>query len=460
MSCLPRPAKKIPRQGCLLVRRFLFVVCGSLFFLPNPSAAQEAPLKQLERIGIQAGVGGAQFILKDSKKTFFAEGFNYVRLREVSDGGPRDHATFEAATKTTKTYYDPEQAEVMFTALSKVGFNTVRVFVVGRQAAIPGIGGDYDTTKGIYEPYMDNFLDFLRRATRHGIRILPNFSDADLPLNAYFRKQVRGEGHARNLVILSREGVAASTEYLTLFLSYIKEKEPALLPTLLGLQCQNEASLNAKEFPFDQNNGNFTAANGKTYDLSNTDQRQALMTEGYVFYHDRIITTVKEIDPEILVSEGVFVPRAVGKDPMTDIGVWPREKGDQRYPPTLTTLGSGKLDFLDVHFYRTHNSESVDEAFGKNLGSTNFFTPEMTEIRKQKPIIIGEFGAFDFVEKTTEESTQSMARVRDLALQEKINGMLYWTYDCFEQPQLHHAAKDWPQFIQKMGDFQTVLPNH
>jgi len=79
----------------------------------------------------------------------------------------------------------------------------------------------------------------------------------------------------------------------------------------------------------------------------------------------------------------------------------------------------------------------------------------MAAIRKAKPVIMGEFGAFDFVEKSFEEAVQSMSEVRDLALKERMNGMLYWTYGCFEQPSLHHAAKDWTLFERKMGDFQN-----
>ena len=37
------------------------------------------------------------------------------------------------------------------------------------------------------------------------------------------------------------------------------------------------------------------------------------------------------------------------------------------------------------------------------------------------------------------------------ALEAGVSGMLYWTYDTFEQPRLHHAASDWPLFVKKMG---------
>jgi hypothetical protein len=417
-------------------------------------ATAQAQLEPLDRIGIRAGEAGAQFVLKESGTPFFVKGFNYVRLRAAEGRTGGDHATFDADTKNTKAHYDPDRAELMFGALSKEGYNTVRVFVIGRSKINPGIAGDYDTTKALHEPYMENVLDFLRRATRHRIRVFPTFGDGGVPLNAYYRERVRGKGYNKNVFVLTEEGIAARVEHITTFLSYIKDREPALLPTLLGLQCQNEAYLRANQWPFTMKEGTFTAANGKTYDLSQTDHRQALMDESYRHYHERIAAAVKAIDAEMLVAEGVFVPRAVGKDPEQHAGVWPGKTRDERYPPMLTTLGTGALDFLDVHFYRTSRKESVAEAFRLNLASTGFFTPKMTDIRKDKPVIMGEFGAFDHVETTFEEAVDNMVRVRDLALKEGVSGMLYWTYDSFEQPRLYHAASDWALFVRKMGKFE------
>lgn len=157
----------------------------------------------------------------------------------------------------------------------------------------------------------------------------------------------------------------------------------------------------------------------------------------------------------MLVSEGVFVPRAVGKDPKKHAGVWPRKTKDERYPPTLTTIGTGSLDFLDVHFYHvTANPKEVANQFRRNLESTHFFTPEMAEIRKKTPVVMGEFGAFDNHEKTFAAAVDNIVQVRDLANKENLNGMLFWTYDSREQARLYHATDDWELFYQKMGNFE------
>lgn len=434
----------------------IVVITGMCLMMTGAAAMGGQRVKPLPRIGIKPGIARAEFVLKKSGKPFFVKGFNYIRLRSA-DGKPGgDHATFDADTETTKANYDPKAAEAMFSRLSKSGYNTVRVFVIGRNKINPGIAGNFETTKAVYAPYMDNFIDFLRRATRYGMRVFPTFGDGSIPLNAYYRHRGdRVNGHNKNVLVLTQKGIDARVEHITSFLAYIKKKDPNLLPTLLGLQCQNEAYFRANVWPFTEKTGTFKAANGKSYDMSKTDRRQALMDEGYRYYHQQVAMAVKKIDPQMLVSEGVFVPAAVGKDYDTKhAGVWPGATRDERYPPKLTAIGTGELDFLDVHFYHaTPNPKAVPKRFRRNLGSTGFFSPEMAEIRKTTPVIMGEFGAFDNHEKTFAAAVDNVVQARDLANKAKLNGMLYWTYDCQEQPRLYHATDDWALFYKKMGTF-------
>lgn len=141
----------------------LLVLAGPAFV-----AAQE-PYRALERISIHQGDGGVRLVHAGSKAPFFVKGFNYVRLRSADGAAGGDHSTFDADTETTRADYNPDRAEAMFSALSQAGCNTVRVFIIGRNKVNPGIAGDFGTTKALYEPYMENVLDFLRRATHHGL---------------------------------------------------------------------------------------------------------------------------------------------------------------------------------------------------------------------------------------------------------------------------------------------------
>jgi len=430
-------------------------VLGIGLCLQGASSAQEQP-KPLERIVVVPGENGAQFMLKDAKTPFFAKGFNYVRLR-APESHPKnvDHSTFDADTKKTKAAYDPEKAEAALVAMKQAGFNTTRVFIIGRNSTNPGIAGDYDTTKGIYGPYMDNFLDFLRRATRHGIRVLPTLGDGELPYNAYYHGRFKGQEGNKSFLLLTKEGVEARVEYISEFLSYIKKKEPSLLPTLLGVQCQNEAYLRSNEWPLAVKKGQFKAANGKTYDMANTESRQALADEGYLHFYEQVHAAVKKIDPEMLLTEGVFMHSAVKLNLADHAGLWPGKKRDPRYPPSLLVLGKSKLDFLDAHFYRVKRGVPMEEAVKANLGSSGFFAPEMAGIRKKKPVIIAEFGSHRFIDKTFEDAMVSMVSARDALNSHRVNGMLYWTYDCHEQTEpLHHATANWKLFVEKMGNFQ------
>jgi hypothetical protein len=443
----------IPRS---LIMRLILLLGLSACLIPATQLSAQDKLEPLERIGIRKGGERAEFVLVESQKPFFVKGFNYIRLRAKDEGSQGDHATFDADTETSGAHYDPERAEAMFRKLHESGYNTVRVFVIGRSDTNPGIAGNYATTRALYEPYVDNFIDFLHRATQHQIRVFPTFGDGDIPLNAYYRERgIRGNGHNKNMLILTREGIEARVEHITSFLSLIKRKRPELLPTLLGLQCQNEAYLRADLWPFTQASGMFVAANGKSYDLSQTGQRQALMDEGYRYYHEQIVKAVKEIDPQMLVAEGVFVPATVGKNYDTaHVGLWPGKTKDERYPPKLTAIGMGALDFLDVHFYhQMSDPKEVPKRFRRDLDSTGFFSPEMKRIRQTTPVIMGEFGAFTFHEQSFAAAIDNMVQVRNMANRQGFNGMLFWTYDCLEQPTLYHAIEDWDLFYRRMGTF-------
>ncbi len=130
------------------------------------------------------------------------------------------------------------------------------------------------------------------------------------------------------------------------------------------------------------------------------------------------------MDPEILVAEGIFTMRAVGKTIATHEGVWPDAGVDKRYPPGLPCLGSGDLDFIDVHYYPVRRGADLREDFRKDMESSLLYSQEMEAIRSKKPLILGEFGAFRHVQKDFHEVEHRMLAVRDLAMAEGFAGWL------------------------------------
>lgn len=428
------------------------VLTCSLCLLAVTVTVESDPGKEMPRIVVdrsrsramfRAGTGGPELVVK---------GVNYVRLRKG------DHSTFDAVPLQAKAgesaeqinaeCYDPRKAEAMLEIIQSAGLNTVRVFIIGRSKANPGIAGPEGTTAALYEPYMVNVLDFLGRARKYGVYVLPTFGDGELPRNEYFRKRFSGGG---NRIYLTTEGIAAKREYVCEFLRYIQSRRPELMATLLGVQMQNELYLDGKSWPFDGASGTVTTANGKGYDLADARQRQALMDDGIVFYHDAMVEAVHGVDPGLLVCEGIFTMRAVGKDPARDIGPSPAFAGDRRWPPTLETLSRSKLDFLDVHFYRTRKNESVADAFARDMETVRFSGSTAGTILKGKPVILGEFGAFQFAEQSWTAAQENLLSIRDEAIRRGMSGWLLWTYDTFEQTELMPGMTDGGELLKRLG---------
>ena len=404
---------------------------------------------ETDRIGIRKDGRYAYFCSMDDNKPFFVKGMNYIRLRHG------DHATFEAAVGSNPAYYDREQAVSMLKNLAENGYNTVRVFIIGRSSRNPGIGGHYQETQGLYGPYMENVMDFLRLARAHGIYVLPTFGDGELPRNRYYRDQVKNLAGGINAICFTPEGIAAKQQYVVDFLTYIKTRDRSLLDVLLAVQLQNELHVRCDAWPFTQTRDTLRMPNGKSYDMANTEDRQRLMDQGLNHYHNTLVMAIKAVAPELLVCEGVFTLRAVGKTLDTHKGVFPMSSGDKRFPPTATVLGRSHLDFIDMHFYRTRRSEQVSEAFPKDMDSMAFFSEEMDTIRETKPVILGEFGAFRHIDDSFAGAADNLRDIRDLAIEHHMMGIMMWTYDTFEQKRLYPAMEDKGAFLKALSDFSV-----
>jgi hypothetical protein len=399
-----------------------------------------ATVVSLPHISIRKGLLGANFVLQD--KSFIAKGFNYIVLRD------HDHATFDAATKTTTANYNATRAEAMFARLRSYGYNTVRVFIVGgREPANPGIAGNYATTRGVYAPYMDNVIDFLRRGRRHGIYVIPTFGDGELPNNHYYQSLSCQTCHGPNAFYFAARNIAAKEVYVNDFLAYLKQNAPETLATLLGIELQNEVCVYSNNWPFTVTRGSLKMPNGKAYNMAASVQRRALMNEGLQYYMNRVTAAAKAVVPDLLVAQSVFTNTAVGKNLASEnyLGVWPGPYPDKRFPPDLVTLGESLIDFMDIHYYPTmrhHTHTAIPHNFRVNLGSSLYYEPKMKVIRQSKPVILGEFGAYKFVTKDITQAARYMVEVRNLALAAGLRGFLYWTYDSKSQSRLYYATDD------------------
>ncbi|MHC4629444.1 MAG: glycoside hydrolase 5 family protein [Planctomycetota bacterium] len=401
----------------------------------------------MEKIGIRRSARYAHFYRTQSGLPFFVKGMNYIRLRHG------DHATFEAAVGESPAYYNREEADRMLRMLSKNGYNTARVFIIGRSSRNPGIGGHYEQTQGLYEPYMKNVIDFLYLARKHGVYVLPTFGDGELPRNRYYRDRIKDLPRGNNVMYLTPEGIAAKKTYVVDFLTYVERKAEGLLDVLLGIQLQNELHLRCDGWPFTLTEGKLRMPNGNSYDMSVAEERQQLMDDGINHYHSALVRAIRKVAPGLLVCDGVFTLRAVGKTLGSYRGVFPVVTGDKRFPPTALVLGRSNLDFIDMHFYRTRRQEQVSDAFRKDMESMEFFSGEMETIRRTKPVILGEFGSFRHVDEDFSQACESLLSIRDLAIENHMMGIMMWTYDTFEQERLYPAMEDKGRFLERLAEF-------
>lgn len=402
----------------------------------------------------------AQFVGAINGIEFIAKGVNFCGIRMA------DHDSFEPDIIATQNhadgvkrvnsdpanvlihdvakgdrikFYDPYSTETLMRILKSNGYNMVRVFIKtgGRGSEITNIRGMSGPTEtnGLYAPYMNNFIDFLSRAQKYGIYVMPSFTENEMLDNDYFKalaKGATGQG-----ILFSEDGIKAKQHYIELFLQYIKNKNPKLINSLLALTMQNEFAFHSYEAPFNQTSGIYNFLDGSKYDMTNDDERRALANAAIQNYYTKMKETVEENAPGLSIGEGTFAMGAVGKTYDNSIGIRAIDGNDDlRFPMTALELLNTDIDFLDFHVYRWGASGSGKDVFNHFADNMKLFTPECKKWMKSKPIIMGEFGSFIENEATLDEAIVFVKELNDAALEFGFKGSCYWTMRCFEQTRL------------------------
>jgi len=406
------------------------------------------------------GGENARFVGAQSGKEFIAKGVNFCGIRLA------DHDSFEPDIIATQAhvdrakrvnnnpasslvhevmlgdriqFYDSHRSETLMRILKSNGYNLVRVFAKpgGRGSEITnirGMSGPADT-KGLSAAYMDNFVDFLIRAQKYGIYVMPCFTENEMPDNDYFKelsKEVTKQG-----ILFSEEGIKAKQHYMELFLQYIKEKDPKLINTLLALTMQNEFAFHSYEAPFKQLSGSYTFIDGTTYDMADDEQRRVLANTAIQNYYAKMKETVEANVPGLPIGEGTFSMGAVGKTYDNSKGFRTIEGNkDRRFPMTAVELLNTDIDFLDFHVYRWGAEGTGKDVFMHFAENMKLLTPEAKELMKSKPIMMGEFGSFNFDETTLDEAIDFVKELNKAALDFGFKGSCYWTMDTFVQTNL------------------------
>jgi len=388
-------------------------------------ASMAAAVTPLPRIAARSASPAGQFYNTATGATFTPSGSNYIRLDYLS--GKEYHCTF------TTGFYDSTQAENALSFMHSCGYNVVRVFIDpgdGAHQAMGryGTGGPASTNSAtLYGPYLANFVDFLERATRYGIYVIPVLNY--VPCNTYYNS-LCDIGRPANITssntfYLYAGAVDSKAQYVRQFVQSVKAADSgALLPTVFAYELQNEAGCDTVDGPFNLHSGMVSTQDGMTYDMASPSSRQQCQDSNTNRWISRCVDSIKTVDSQAMVGCSVFTFAAVGKPGPN--GLMPVSGADERYPARPYWLDRSTLSYIDLHEY----PQGAAWSLSNDLNSSEFSSIDLTS----KPVLQGEFGASRGIYP---DSTSAAYAMRDQANNTKSRGFaghLLWTWDDDTEP--------------------------
>jgi hypothetical protein len=365
-------------------------------------------------------VEGDTFLIGESGQAFVPRGVNHIEITSYGD----------CALATGQ--YSPEATRDRFGRLADAGYNTVRMFLDTCSDPSHGIGR---AEGGLNPKFLDNIVDLMHAARSNGIHLL--LTSNDLPENGgYWTLSDEGFvegtfGPYRNTHYLTEGGVRSAVTYWRDLMSGLAERQ-APFDAMLGWQLLNEQWFFNNDPPFSLESGRVTTANGHSYDMANLDQKRAMANDAIIYWMEQVSAVIHEYDPEGLITMGFFDSGDTLAHPDWDF----------RYNDVAAMLERAPLDFIDFHAYPGGGANITESA--EAIGLVGY---------EQKPVILGEFGAFRQAYPTPEIGAQVMAAWMEDACRAGFDGWLYWIYG-----QVEAGAPDDPWgFVEGDGIIMDTL---
>ena len=367
-------------------------------------------------------VDGDDFVLADSDLPFVPLGVNHIEITSYGD----------CALATNR--YDPEATRDRFQRLSAAGYNTVRMFLDTCGDPSHGIAR---ASGGLNPEFLDNIVDLMRAARSNDIYLL--LTSNDLPeQGGYWTLNDEGFvegtfGPYRNTHYLTESGVRSAVTYWDDLMSGLAERD-APFDAMLGWQLLNEQWYFNNEPPFSLEQGLVTTANGQSYDMADLAQKRAMANDAIIHWMEQVSAVIRQYDPAGLITMGFFDSGDTLANPDRDF----------RYNDVAAMLKRAPLDFIDFHSYPGGGADITDSA--EAIGLVGY---------EQKPVILGEFGAFRQAYASPEIGAQVMAAWVEDSCRAGFDGWLYWIYG-----QVDVGAPDDPWgFVEGDGIImQTLSP--
>lgn len=339
-----------------------------------------ATFAALPKIGCRSGTTNGDFYYVSTGKTFYPEGNNYIRL---DTGGNQFHFTFNDGA------YDAAGAESALTQMQAFGYNVVRVWIDATQRATNyGIGGPASrNVVTLWPNYMNNFLDFLRRATAHNVYVivaLDYFPGNTYYYNVYYAQQLPNVT-GWNTYFLSPGGVETKRQYVKELATEVQAADTGnLVNTVLCWELNNELFVTTADQPFSLGAGTVQTATG-SYNMAVAADRQNCMDANLGSYVLTCAAAIREIIPDAVVNVSLFTNRAVGHAGFN--GLLPISTPDQRWPARAYWLSQySGISYIDFHTYPSGAGYTIAD----DLNSMEWSLLD----HASKPYLIGEMGAY------------------------------------------------------------------
>ncbi len=406
----------------------LAAVILSLALAAIPVASRVTTSGPLPRIGVRAGTPRAEFYNVATGARFSPGGFNYTILDRASNRRTAPSRPTYAHVTLDPGFYDPQGIDGVLASMHDNGFTVVRVILdsgdsVHQDRGQYGIAGPADS-QGLYKPYVDNFVDFLRRARSHNMHVMVALHA--FPENRGF-KSIAESGRLANVTginqyYFSPGGIRAKVAYARELVHDVASIEAgSLLSTVFAWEIQVEIFVNDAWEPFSLHSGTVTTADGRSYDMGNAASRQQCMDANLVNWANQVSAAIRSQDPQALVTAGSATYNAVHKSGPN--GLIRTSDSDSRYPPRpLVFARSRALSFIDVHAYpRSYPGYSLEG----DLDSNEFRNWDL----RATPVVLGEFGASQKQFPTIDSAIAALRRQQQEALRLGIAGTVYWTWN-------------------------------
>jgi len=379
----------------------------------------------LPKIACRTGSPYGAFQYADTGKPFYPEG-NVINVLDPNE--PHYHFQFNEGA------YDEVESEAALAWMETQGYNVARVWIdCSSRTSNYSIAGPYSRNVAtLYPGYMDNLIDFLKRATDHRIYVI--VANQWFPINTYY-VSIFQDGQLPhvtgwNKYFYTPGGREVKRAYLGQFAAEIAAADGGdLVNTILSFEVWNEICSMTNVEPFSLSSGTIETADG-FFDMGDAASRQSCHDIGLGQFVIACARAIRQVIPDALCAASVFTNRAVGHAGFN--GLLPIDTSDRRWPARIYWFPPvSDISYIDIHTYPTSSGYSL----AAELESLEWSSIDKT----QKPFFVSEFGAYKGWWPDVGDAATMLADVRsDLYDNYGFQGACLYTFDSVIGPDINY----------------------